>query len=62
MMFYRVVTGQEIPGKPGKVRKSDIRSRKSGKSQGILLILQSIRKKSGKNFLLIFDNKFLGAF
>ena len=35
----RVVTGQGIPGKPGKVRESEKMSRKSGNSHGILLIL-----------------------
>ena len=45
------VTGQGIPGKPGNVKESEKMSRKSGKSQGILLILSSIREKSGKNVL-----------
>ena len=31
----RIVPGQGIPGKSGKVRESEKRSRKSGKSQGI---------------------------
>ena len=50
--FIRVVTGQGIPGKPGKGRESLKKGLESQGKVGEFYLSCSIREKSGKNLFL----------